>query len=264
MDTIQILVLAIVQGLSEFLPISSSAHLILVPKLLGWSDQGLAFDVAVHVGTLLAVIYYFRDDLKTIFTDFFISLKQKKSYGQSRMVWLAIVGTIPVGIIGLLFNNYIEEHLRSPLIIAFTTIFFGFVLWRGDMTQGDKTIDKISVKEALLIGIAQAIALIPGTSRSGITITAALFLGFNRTTSARFSFLLSIPVIVLAGALEGIKLIKSDFGVEWSVLFLGVIFSAISAYLCIFLFLRFIEKAGMLPFVIYRFILGIFLFLVFI
>ena len=263
MDTIHILILAIVQGLSEFLPISSSAHLILVPKLLGWQDQGLAFDVAVHVGTLIAVFYYFRVDLMKIFGDFFISLKKKESYGDSRMVWLAVIGTIPVGIVGLLFNNFIEETLRSPLIIAFSTIFFGFILWKADLSHGDKKIDKIGIKEALLIGIAQAIALIPGTSRSGITITAALFLGFSRTTAARFSFLLSIPVIVLAGALEGLKLVKADISVEWGTILLGIIFSAVSAYLCIFLFLRFIEKAGMLPFVIYRLILGIFLFFLF-
>lgn len=264
MDIIQVVFLSIVQGLTEFLPISSSAHLILVPKILGWEDQGLAFDVAVHVGTLLAVLLYFKSDIITILQDFWHSLKVKKSVGQSNLVWLVAFATVPAGLAGLFFNDMIELYLRSPFVIAFTTIFFGLLLWKADFSHGVKPIDKIGIKEAVLIGLAQALALIPGTSRSGITITAALFLGFDRTTAAKFSFLLSIPIIILAGGLKILELIQSSITVDWAALVLGVVLSAISAYSCIFLFLKFIEKSGMLPFVIYRLLLGIFLLIIFI
>jgi len=263
MDIIQIITLAIVQGLTEFLPISSSAHLILAPRLLGWEDQGLAFDVAVHIGTLTAVIYYFKKDLQIIFRDFFASIKQKKQVGHSLIAWAVGFGTIPVGIAGLLFNDLIGVSLRSPLVIASTTIIFGLLLWKADTFKPKFDESNITIKVGLLIGLAQVLALIPGTSRSGITITAALMMGFSKSAAARFSFLLSIPVIVLAGSLKIIELVKSSVAVDWSALGLGVVLSAISAYICIKLFLEIIEKMGMLPFVIYRLILGIFLVVLF-
>ncbi len=264
MDWLQVIVLSIVQGISEFLPISSSAHLILTPKLLGWQDQGLAFDIALHVGTLIAILYYFKDDIIPYLTDFFTSLKQRKQVGQSGVVWGVLIGTIPVGIVGLLFNGWIEENLRSPLVIAFTTIFFGLVLFVADKKAGDKDLLSITLKLALFIGFAQALALIPGTSRSGITMSAALLLGFSRVASARFSFLLSIPVIILAGGLASIKLIKQGINDDISMLLGAVVFSCLSAYLCIKWLMRLLEKSTMLPFVIYRVILGIFLFAVFV
>jgi len=263
MEIIQIFFLSIIQGFTEFLPISSSAHLILVPKFLGWDDQGLAFDVALHVGTLIAVLYYFKFEIITIVKDFLESIKVREKVGESTLGWAVLIGTIPVGLAGLSFNDFISDNLRSPYVIASTTIIFGLALFFSDRKVGKKSERDITIRIAILIGIAQAIALIPGTSRSGITITAALFLGFSRVASARFSFLLSIPVIVLAGGFETIKLIKSETVVVWSELFLGVGLSALSAYACIYLFLKLISKSSMLPFVIYRLVLGIFLFSVF-
>lgn len=256
MDFLHIVFLSLVQGFTEFLPISSSAHLILVPKFLGWADQGLAFDVALHVGTLLAVVYYFRFEIINILQDLLESIKKRENVGESTLGWGVLMGTIPVGLAGLSFNSFISENLRSSQVIAATTLIFGLALFLSDRKVGRKDESGISIKVAILIGIAQAIALIPGTSRSGITITAALLLGFSRVASARFSFLLSIPVIVLAGGLEIIELVKSETVVVWSELFLGVALSAISAYTCIYLFLKLIAKSSMLPFVVYRLFLG--------
>lgn len=257
MELIHIVLLAVVQGLTEFLPISSSAHLILFPKLNGWADQGLAFDVAVHVGTLTAVVWYFRRDIAVILRDGFSSLAQRKKVGDSNLFWAVGFGTIPVGLAGLLFKDYVETSLRSPLVIAVTTVVFGLLLWWADV-QGRRVRSEHAIgwRDVLVIGIAQAIALIPGTSRSGITMTAGLMMGLTRAAAARFSFLLSIPVIVLAGGLNTLELIKGIEPVDWTALILGVLFSAVSAYLCIFLFLKMLERIGMLPFVIYRLLLG--------
>jgi len=263
LDFLQIFFLSIIQGFTEFLPISSSAHLILVPKLFGWDDQGLAFDVALHVGSLLAVLYYFKFEIITIIKDILSSIKFRKSVGESTLGWAVLIGTIPVGLAGLSFNDFISDNLRSPLVIAATTIIFGLALFFSDRKVGIKNESDITIKLAILIGIAQAIALIPGTSRSGITITAALFLGFSRVASARFSFLLSIPVIVLAGGLKTLELIEAKTIVIWSELLLGVTLSGVSAYICIYLFLKLISKSSMLPFVLYRLILGIYLLSVF-
>jgi undecaprenyl-diphosphatase len=252
------------QGFTEFLPISSSAHLILVPKFLGWEDQGLAFDVALHVGSLLAVLYYFKKEIVDIIKDVLLSIKKREQVGESTLGWAVLIGTIPVGLAGLSFNDFISNNLRTPQVIAATTIIFGLALFLSDRKVGTKSESAIDIKTAILIGIAQAVALIPGTSRSGITITAALFLGFSRVASARFSFLLSIPVIVLAGGLKTLELIESKTVVVWSELLMGVALSAISAYVCIFLFLKIISKTSMLPFVIYRLFLGIFLLSVFV
>ena len=265
MDLLQIILLAILQGLTEFLPISSSAHLILLPLISGWQDQGLAFDVAVHLGTLSAVVWYFRHDLINMTRDWFMSLQQRASVGDSRLVWAVLLGTIPVGLAGLLFKDVIETSLRSPLVIAWATIGFGLVLWWAD-ARSKHLRDEHSLgwKDILIIGLAQALALIPGTSRSGITMAAGLMLGLTRTAAARFSFLLSIPVIVLAGGLHGLELLSSESAVDWNALLLGTLISAISAYLCIHFFLKLLERIGMLPFVIYRLVLGAILLYLFI
>lgn len=264
MDWIQVFVLSIVQGVSEFLPISSSAHLILVPHLLGWKDQGLAFDIALHVGTLIAILWYFKDDLIPLSRDFFLSIKKGETIGESGVVWGVLVGTIPVGLAGLFLNHFIEANLRTPLVIAFCTIFFGLILYFADQKAQDKKIVNITIKIALIIGVAQAIALIPGTSRSGITMSAAMLLGFSRVDSARFSFLLSIPVIILAGALASIKAFSEGIEEPISMLIVAVIFSAFSAYFCVKWLILLLSKSTMLPFVIYRVILGLFLFYFFI
>lgn len=257
MDLLQIIVLAILQGFTEFLPISSSAHLILVPVLVGWQDQGLAFDVALHVGTLTAVIVYFRKDLQVMLRDWAASLVQRKTVGDSRLAWAVGLGTIPVGLCGLLLGDLIEENLRSTLVIAATTIVFGILLGWSDKTgKRQRSEHTITWKDILIIGCAQAIALIPGTSRSGITMTAALMLGLTREAAARFSFLLSIPVIVLAGGLKTLQLAEAEGAVDWQAIFIGATISGVSAYLCIHLFLKLLDRIGMMPFVVYRLLLG--------
>jgi undecaprenyl-diphosphatase len=265
MELFQIIALAFLQGLTEFLPISSSAHLILLPLIVGWQDQGLAFDVAVHVGTLSAVIIYFRHTLYKMLNDWLQSLKQCRTVGNSKLAWAVLFGTIPVGLIGLLFNDFIETSLRSPMVIAITTLIFGLLLgwadWQGKQQRNEH---QLTWKDVLIIGIAQAIALIPGTSRSGITMTAGLLLGLNRQASAHFSFLLSIPVIFLAGSLKTIELVQSSSENDLSPLIIGAFLSALSAYFCIHVFLKLIEKIGMWPFVVYRLILGLLLVLLFI
>ena len=256
-DILQIIVLALVQGLTEFLPISSSAHLILVPYLTDWPDQGLAFDVAVHVGTLTAVVIYFRKEISKMFFAWLASLKGRHSE-DSRLAWGVLIGTIPVGLAGLLFKDVISEHMRTPLVIAATTIIFGFLLWYADWS-GKRSRDEhsLSWKDIIVIGCAQAIALIPGTSRSGITITAGLMLGLTAPAAARFSFLLSIPVIVLAGGVETLDYLKVASINDMNDLIIGALISAVSAYLCIHYFLMLLERIGMTPFVIYRLLLGI-------
>ncbi len=257
MDILQIIVLALVQGLTEFLPISSSAHLILVPYLTDWPDQGLAFDVAVHVGTLTAVIIYFRKEISKMFFAWLASLKGRHSE-DSRLAWGVLIGTIPVGLAGLLFKDVISEHLRTPLVIAVTTIIFGLLLWYADWS-GKRNRDEhsLSWKDIVIIGCAQAVALIPGTSRSGITITAGLMLGLTAPAAARFSFLLSIPVIVLAGGVETLDYLKVASINDMNDLIIGALISAVSAYLCIHYFLMLLERIGMTPFVIYRMLLGV-------
>lgn len=259
MDIIQIIVLALVQGLTEFLPVSSSAHLILVPYLTDWPDQGLAFDVAVHVGTLTAVVIYFRAEISNMTVSWFGSLKGNHSE-DSKLAWAVLIGTIPVGIIGLLFKDPISEHLRTPLIIAITTITFGALLLYADYAgKRERDEHSMSWKDIIIIGCAQAIALIPGTSRSGITITAGMMLGLTAPAAARFSFLLSIPVILLAGTMETIDYLEVASINDMNDLILGAIISAVSALLCIHLFLKLLERIGMAPFVFYRLVLGILL-----
>lgn len=256
MDIIQIIVLALVQGLTEFLPISSSAHLILVPIISDWPDQGLAFDVAVHVGTLTAVVLYFRKEITTMFFAWIASLKGEHSE-DSKLAWAVLIGTIPVGLSGLLFKDFISGELRTPLVIAATTIIFGLLLgyagWSGKRQRDEHS---LSWKDIIIIGCAQAVALIPGTSRSGITITAGLMLGLTASAAARFSFLLSIPVIVLAGGVETLDYLEVASLDDMNDLFIGAIISAVSAYLCIYYFLKLLDSIGMTPFVIYRLILG--------
>jgi undecaprenyl-diphosphatase len=264
MDTLQTLILALLQGLTEFLPISSSAHLILLPRLLGWGDQGLAFDVAVHVGTLMAVVFYFRHEVQRLAVAWSVSCLHRRMDADARLAWLLLLGTLPVAVAGLLLHDVVETCLRSPLVIAWATIGFGVLLGLADRRgRQARSEDSLTLTDVIWIGIAQALALIPGTSRSGITMTAALALGLTRTAAARFSFLLSIPVILMAGGFESLKLLQQPGPVAWGELLLGTTVAAVSAYLCIELFMRLIERIGMLPFVIYRLLLGVFLLLLF-
>lgn len=256
--------LALMQGLTEFLPISSSAHLILVPVILGWEDQGLAFDVAVHVGTLGAVVLYFRRELAGILKDWFKSLVLGQAVTQNAVLgWGVIIGTLPVGLAGLMVKDWVETLLRSPLVIAAATIVFAGLLWLAQVLGAQRRgLDRLTWRDALVIGLFQAVALIPGTSRSGITLTGGLLLGLDRASAAQFSFLLSIPVIFLAGSLKAIDLLQAE-AANWYALALGIAVSGLSAYGCIGWFLRFLERVGTAPFVLYRLVLGAVLLYVF-
>ena len=257
MTLIHIIVLSLVQGLTEFLPISSSAHLILVPVVSDWPDQGLAFDVAVHVGTLSAVMWYFRSEVMRMAGDWSRSIKERQQVGESRLAWAVIWGTLPVAVCGLLLNDLVDTVLRSPLVIAWATIGFGLLLWMADVTgQRQRDEHHLTWRDVVVIGLAQAVALIPGTSRSGITMTAGLFMGLTREAAARFSFLLSIPTILMAGGYKGLQLVNEAATVDWLAMGIGVVLSALTAYLCIHLFLQLLERIGMFPFVLYRLLLG--------
>ena len=258
MSTIEVFILALIQGLTEFLPISSSAHLILPSAVFGWEDQGLAFDVAVHVGTLFAVVLYFRKEVGNMAVAWFGTLKGERDNFDGKLAWWIIFATIPAGLFGLLGKDFIEEHLRSALVIAETTLLFGFLLGFADIkAKQNKSIENLGFKGAMLIGLAQAIALIPGTSRSGITMTIGLMLGLSRENAARFSFLLSIPAIAMAGSYLTLKLILEAGAVDWSAMGLGSVIAFVSAYACIHYFLIVVNKIGMMPFVVYRLVLGV-------
>lgn len=249
--------LALVQGITEFLPISSSAHLVLVPVLTEWPDQGLAFDLAVHLGTLVAVVAYFRRDLQRLAADWTGSVLQRRSVGDSRLAWAILWGTVPVGLAGLLLHDFIAEQLRSPQVIAVTTIGFGLLLGAADRyCRGRRGVESIGVRDGLIVGAAQALALVPGTSRSGITITAGLLLGLNDVAAARFSFLLAIPVTALAAGLELVDAATAERAVSWGMLGLGAVLAAVTAFLAIHYFLQWLTRWGMTPYVVYRLLLG--------
>ena len=254
----QAVVLAIVQGLTEFLPISSSAHLVIPSLVLGWPDQGLAFDVAVHVGTLSAVLLYYRRDIATMATSWFRSLAGGGADRDSRMVWYLALATLPAVVVGVAAGDFIESDLRSLPVIATTTLVFGILLGIADRyaatTPGTRSLD---LGMALLIGLAQGLAPVPGVSRSGITITAGLLLNMDRQSAARFSFLLSIPVIAGAGVLKAWQLVNAEVAVDWRLLAMGAAVSGVMAYLCIATFLRLLDRLGMMPFVYYRIVLAV-------
>lgn len=259
MSLIEIIVLALIQGFTEFLPISSSAHLILPSQVLGWQDQGQAFDVAVHFGSLIAVMIYFRKELVDILGAWFLSFGKQGPTEDSKLGWYIILATLPALIIGYLVKDFVEVYSRNAWIIATTTIVFGLLLWYADVkAKQTKTIYQLNWKSALMIGLSQVVAAVfPGTSRSGITMTVGMMLGLNKQSAARFSFLMSIPVILAAGLYYTYKLVSSDSAIDWSTIVTGTILSFISAYACIHFFLKVIERMGMFPFVVYRLLLGI-------
>jgi undecaprenyl-diphosphatase len=233
-------VLAIVQGLTEFLPISSSGHLVLVPYLVAWTDQGLAFDVAVHFGSLIAVVVFFREDIHGLLRGGVQVLGGDMRSPQAYMTVAIALGTIPAAVAGLLFASWIEANLRDPAIIVYTLAGYGILMALAD---------RYAKRE-------KGLALIPGTSRSGITITAGRLLGFERQDAARFSFLLSAPVILLATIFKGGELVLGDVPVAWGGLALGVLVSAVVAYLSIEFFMRFVTRIGLAPFAVYRILLA--------
>lgn len=260
MDWIQLVVLAIVQGVTEFLPISSSAHLILPAQLGGWPDQGLAFDVAVHLGTLGAVLAYFRADLGAFAGGAWRLAMERRIDPHAELLLKVGVATLPVIICGFLMKSWVETDLRSIPVIAGATIIFAALLWYADRQHGAR--DTVNWRDSIVIGLMQTLALVPGTSRSGITLTAALLLGLSRTAGARFSFLLSIPTILGAAILMTAELVERGGPVDWSGLAAAALLSAGAAYGCIRTFIALIERTGMTPYVVYRFCLGAVLLLV--
>ena len=258
MTLIQIIVLALVQGLTEFLPVSSSAHLILGGHLFGWPDQGLVFDVATHLGTLLAALVYFRHDIWQMLKPW---LDRSSTDVQAKNLGLTLVlASIPAIAAGGLLAGWVESSLRDVRVIAYSTIGFGLLLWWADAKFPRKlNMDRMSLKSGFLIGVAQMLALIPGTSRSGITITMGRMLGFDADTAARFSFLLSIPIIAAAGAYGVLRMLMHDAQIDWAQFGLAVALSALAGWLCIAAFLALLRRVGLVPFVIYRLLLGVFL-----
>jgi undecaprenyl-diphosphatase len=259
LEIFQAIVLAVVQGITEFLPVSSSAHLILTPIIFGWQDQGLAFDVAVHVGTLFAVVYYLRKQLISMASAWFGGWQSRQWNQDGKLAWLLLAATIPVGLVGCLANHWIEANLRSAMIIAGSTLIFGILLGLSDRgaQSNSKSLSQLNIKSALLVGCAQVFALVPGASRSGVTMTALLFAGFTRQAAATFSFMLAIPVIASSGLLKGYEMTQSQTIVDWPLLLLGALVSAVIAFLSIQWFMDLVQRIGMMPFVIYRVLLAL-------
>jgi len=255
MTLIQIIVLSLIQGLTEFLPVSSSAHLILGSRFFGWPDQGLVFDVATHLGTLLAVLLYFRKDIRDLIASWFGERKENEA---SRNLGLTLMfASIPAIVAGALLHGWVEEGLRNIRVIACATIGFGLLLWWADARfERSRLLTDMSLKHGLMIGLAQMLALVPGTSRSGITITMGRLLGFSADAAARFSFLLSIPIISAAGGYGVLRMVLNDAHIEWMQFVLAVALSALAGWLCIAAFLALLKRVGLVPFVIYRLALG--------
>ena len=258
MSWLQLIILALIQGLSEFLPISSSAHLILPQAILGWEDQGTLIDVMAHFGSLFAVLIYFRKDVAAMISGFF-DLMRRKLNRNSALALNLIIASPPALALGFFLSKFgYDVLLRSPLIIAFTTIFFGVLLWVSDIKgREEKTTEELTWKGATLMGCAQALALIPGTSRSGITMTAARFMNMTRVESARFSMLMSLPIIGAGGLYALLILMTEPSGTAG--LYDGVlvaVLSFIAAYGCIALFMKWVSKIGFFPFMVYRLLLG--------
>ena len=258
MTLIQIIVLALIQGLTEFLPVSSSAHLILGSRVFGWPDQGLAFDVATHLGTLVAVLFYFRRELSDMTLCWVHPVRDEGDRQNRRLFICLAAASVATLFIGFLAYDLVAEHLRELRVIAWATLGFGALLWVADSVAGeDKGIDAIDLRGALLIGLAQACALIPGASRSGVTITAGRLLGLSSDAAARFSFLLSIPVIGAAGGYGLLRTLSGQAQIAWPEFLLATAFSALAGWVCIAAFLALLRRIGLKPFILYRMALGL-------
>ena len=257
MTILQLLLIAIVQGISEFLPISSSGHLILIPYLTDFPDQGPMIDVAVHVGSLLAIIIYFWRDVMGLARGGFASVGIGKDPQQTRLFWWVVVGTIPAVVLGLFLKTggYLESF-RFTDLVATNLIVYGLLLGAADRWgRQEKNFEDLTLRDAILVGMAQALALIPGTSRSGSTMTMARFLGYKRVEAARFSFLLAIPAVAGAGVLAILDLAEASQQMQWDALIAGV-FTFIAAFATMAFLMNFLKRASMMVFVIYRVVLG--------
>ena len=263
---LQTVILALVQSVAEFLPISSSAHLILTPQLFGWKDQGMLMDIALHLGTLFSVLLYFRKDVFLMIKGCFCILKKQTSLPQSELVLKLMVACIPVFVIGFFSHTYIEENFRNPHLIAVTAIVFGVLLyWADQKGSCKKNVEQMGMKDAFFIGMAQVLALIPGVSRSGITMTMARYLGVNREESARFSMLLSIPTIGAAGAFGVFQILMNPAegnSPEKMILF-GMFIAFVGGVSAIGFLMKWLKHSSFAVFAVYRILLGAFLFYVF-
>ena len=256
MTLLQITVLAVLQGITEFLPISSSAHLILVPILTGWPDQGLFMDVAVHVGSLGAVLIYFWRDVLAMLAGLVGLLRGRMDPG-ARLALHLIIGTIPALIIGFVISQYFGNSLRRIDIIAWTMPIFGVILWAADRVgMRIRRVEQMTGHQALIIGVAQAVAFIPGVSRSGITMVAARIMGYERAEAARFSFLLSIPAIAAAGLWESRHLLEPEHAARLGDAALSAGIACVAALFAIAVLMAWLRRASFLPFVVYRLLLG--------
>ncbi len=258
MTTLQIFYLSLLQGITEFLPVSSSGHLILLSKFSYFPDQGLALDVAVHVGSILAVMIYFSETIWEIIKGVIKTkfIPNFKNYG-AQIFWLVVIGTIPAVIAGFALKSYGMEWLRDTRIIGWTILGYGLLLFIADsFSMTIRQIKHMGVTDAILIGLAQCLALIPGTSRSGITITMARFLGLERREAAKFSMLLSIPAIIAAAVLTGYEVWQAGDFQEIAWMFDGVVYSYLASIVAIYVVMWWLKKSTFLPFVIYRIILG--------
>lgn len=261
MSAFQAIILGILQGLTEFLPVSSSGHLVLVPWLLGWEKADLTFDTMVHLGTLLAVVVYFRADIWQIIWGVLATLRDRSlenSYG--RLGWLIVLGSIPAAVAGLLFEDFFEALFGSPLIAACLILVTGLILFLSErMSQRSREIESMGVKDSLLIGLAQAGAIAPGISRSGSTIAMALALNISREAAARFSFLLALPIILGAGLLKLKDTIEAGVSnSEISLLVIGFVTAAISGYACVTFLLAYIKRRSLYVFTAYCWAFGLF------
>lgn len=257
MTFLQQLLIAIVQGITEFLPISSSGHLILIPQLTSWPDQGPMIDVAVHIGSLLAIIIYFFRDVRGLAQGGFASVGIGKADDQRRLFLWILIGTIPAVAVGLflMLGGYLESF-RSTDLVAINLIVYGVLLGLADrFGRETKRYEDLTLRDALLVGLAQALALIPGTSRSGVTMTAARVLGYKRVEAARFSFLLAIPAVAGAGFLAALELAEASAQMQWDAIVTGAL-TFLAAFATMAFLMRFLQKASMLVFVVYRVALG--------
>ena len=258
MPVFHIIVLALIQGLTEFLPVSSSAHLILGSHAFGWQDQGLVFDLATHLGTLFAVLVYFRRDLRRMLQAFTSHERDETSQRRRNMVIFLGLASVPALLVGFIGHSLVEHYLRDVRVIAGSTIVFGLVLWWADVRgRITRELTDMNLRSALWIGFAQVLALVPGVSRSGITITAGRFLGFQPEAAARFSFLLAIPVIGGVGLYGMYRVAMGEAEIDWSQFGMAVFFAAIAGWVCIAAFLALLRRVGLLPFIIYRLALGV-------
>jgi len=262
MDYYQIILLGVIQGLTEFLPISSSGHLILAPGLFSFEDQGLAMDTILHLGTLMAIVIYFRDDLARLVRAFF---NRDSDPDYHRLAWHIVWATFPAGIAGLLWGNYIEQELRSPVFVAWNLLFWSFIFLAAERYSAkqqttNSDLGGMKLGQVLFIGCAQAIALLPGTSRSGITIAGGLFTKLSPITAARFSFLLGTPIILAAGSHKAVHFLSGPANsIQLSVpqLGIGLFVSFAVGYLSIKLLLGIVSRLGLMPFIVYRILLAI-------